>query len=366
MNPSSTSIVRSSIKVRRSENQDSEEIVIGDIEQYLKSEREAYEKYKREPKLLLLGSSDCGKSTLLKQLRILHGGGFTPKEKDVGRVRIINGVFAACSALLDLSMAEIYEISRKYRPLKEFAEEWKEFDMEITGDIVDLITALWQEPIVVEIVDKQLVSLPDTLPYFMNSISRIFSSGFVPTDLDLLNLRVVTQAITTTTIPLEENTLHVIDVSGLSHHRQQWFSYFDFVHCVIYVTSLASYNQTMVENPNENRMIDSLVLFGDVANHPLICKKSFVLFLNKKDLFEQKIRVKKIPIAGSFPNYKGKPGSVSQGIMYFDKKFRECRNEPTGMVTHVTCCTDTTTMSVIISSVLDALIQNVLKGQGFI
>jgi polynucleotide 5'-kinase involved in rRNA processing len=45
-----------------------------DIEKYLKEEKKEYEKSLSEPKLLILGSSDSGKSTLLKQLKILHGG----------------------------------------------------------------------------------------------------------------------------------------------------------------------------------------------------------------------------------------------------------------------------------------------------
>jgi polynucleotide 5'-kinase involved in rRNA processing len=45
-----------------------------DIEKYLREERKEFEKSLTEPKLLILGSSDSGKSTLLKQIKILHGG----------------------------------------------------------------------------------------------------------------------------------------------------------------------------------------------------------------------------------------------------------------------------------------------------
>lgn len=45
-----------------------------EIEKYLKGEKKIYDQYLTEPKLLILGSSDCGKSTLLKQMKILYGG----------------------------------------------------------------------------------------------------------------------------------------------------------------------------------------------------------------------------------------------------------------------------------------------------
>ncbi|KAJ3313420.1 hypothetical protein HDV04_001849 [Boothiomyces sp. JEL0838] len=53
------------------------------VEKYLSEERKKYMVFKRQPKLLILGSSDSGKSTLLKQLKIMHGKGFTDEEKVV-------------------------------------------------------------------------------------------------------------------------------------------------------------------------------------------------------------------------------------------------------------------------------------------
>jgi guanine nucleotide-binding protein G(q) subunit alpha len=84
-----------------------------EIEAYLSNERKEYQKYKTDPKLLLLGASDSGKSTLLKQLKILHGGGFSDKERDVAKRRVVTGVFLAINRLVSLAgYIEIQEVTK--------------------------------------------------------------------------------------------------------------------------------------------------------------------------------------------------------------------------------------------------------------
>lgn len=51
-----------------------------EIEAYLKSEKALFDAQQREPKILILGSSDSGKSTLVKQMKILHGNSFSKEE----------------------------------------------------------------------------------------------------------------------------------------------------------------------------------------------------------------------------------------------------------------------------------------------
>lgn len=50
--------------------------------------------------MLILGSSDSGKSTLLKQLKLLHGGGFTEKEKSIAIIHIRQNIFSGCTYVL--------------------------------------------------------------------------------------------------------------------------------------------------------------------------------------------------------------------------------------------------------------------------
>lgn len=53
----------------------------------------------------------------------------------------------------------------------------------------------------------------------------------------------------------------------------------------------------------QNRMQESLKLFDSICNNKWFTDTSIILFLNKKDLFEEKI--KKSPLTVCFPEYTG-------------------------------------------------------------
>ena len=56
--------------------------------------------------------------------------------------------------------------------------------------------------------------------------------------------------------------------------------------------------------PPQNRMDEALRLFNSILNNKWFLETSVILFLNKKDLFEQKIREK--PLPDIFPDFRGK------------------------------------------------------------
>jgi ABC-type lipoprotein export system ATPase subunit len=72
------------------------------IEEYLRKEKTAFEKHRQEPKVLILGSSDSGKSTLLKQMKILHGKGFTDEERHSEKRKIRSSILWSVIAILEL------------------------------------------------------------------------------------------------------------------------------------------------------------------------------------------------------------------------------------------------------------------------
>lgn len=73
------------------------------IDEGLREDKRKMEEYRKEPKILILGSSDSGKSTLLKQFKILHCHGFTSDEKAIAKYQIYKNLIVAAITLVALA-----------------------------------------------------------------------------------------------------------------------------------------------------------------------------------------------------------------------------------------------------------------------
>ena len=70
--------------------------------------------------------------------------------------------------------------------------------------------------------------------------------------------------------------------------------------------------QVLFEDVNQNRMRESLALFENIISYPFFQESSVILFLNKTDLFLEKIM--KSHLADYFPAYQGLLLSVHLSI----------------------------------------------------
>jgi guanine nucleotide-binding protein G(i) subunit alpha len=98
----------------------------------------------------------------------------------------------------------------------------------------------------------------------------------------------------------------VIDVGGQTKYRAAWPRFFDNSDAILFIVSLASYDQTMEEDGHRtvNRMADSLSLFDQISNHELLQKIAIILLMNKSDLAEQKVT--RSSLSKYFTDYTGK------------------------------------------------------------
>lgn len=65
----------------------------------------------------------------------------------------------------------------------------------------------------------------------------------------------------------------------------------------------SGYDLVLAEDEEMNRMIESMKLFDSICNSKWFVETSIILFLNKKDLFEEKIQ--RSPLTICFPEYTG-------------------------------------------------------------
>ena len=74
-----------------------------------------------------------------------------------------------------------------------------------------------------------------------------------------------------------------------SSPSEKWLPLFDDVASIIFITSLSEFDQTLEEDGETNRTMESLQLFRNVLKIEVLKKIPIILFLNKKDLFEEKM-----------------------------------------------------------------------------
>lgn len=106
----------------------------------------------------------------------------------------------------------------------------------------------------------------------------------------------------------------------------------------------------------QNQMHEAMMLFESLANGEWFKRKPIILFLNKMDLFKNKLAVS--PIDNHFPDYSGSPTDFDAAAKYFADRFRSINRMPDREIyIHYTNATDTTLLRATMDSVQDMIIQ---------
>ena len=142
----------------------------------------------------------------------------------------------------------------------------------------------------------------------------------MPNDQDLLRSRLRTTGITETIFDLGQLTYRMFDVGGQRSERKKWIHCFESVTSIIFCTALSEYDQVLLEEAGQNRMVESLVLFESVINSRWFLRTSIILFLNKIDVFKSKLP--KVPLEKYFPEYTGGP-DVNKAAKYILWRFMQ-------------------------------------------
>ncbi|KAL2093161.1 hypothetical protein ACEWY4_010473 [Coilia grayii] len=118
----------------------------------------------------------------------------------------------------------------------------------------------------------------------------------------------------------------------------------------------------VLQRTDQNRLHESLKLFDSICNNKWFTETSIILFLNKKDIFEDKI--KKSPLSICFPEYPG-PDMFTEAVAYIQTQYEGKNKSPNKEVyAHITCATDTHNIQFVFDAVTDVIIATNLRGCG--
>ncbi|KAL9077946.1 MAG: hypothetical protein Q9157_003128 [Trypethelium eluteriae] len=218
---------------------------------------------KRECKILLLGSGESGKSTIVKQMKIIHQNGYTVDELAMYRLTVYKNVVDCAKALI--AAMRQFDILPEAPGTQEYCDYLMEYSVDpdphsaLDVRVGQAVTALWKDPSIPKILDHS--------SDFFDEVNRIASPDYIPIESDVLRARTKT-----------------------------------------------------TEESSQNRMMESLVLFDSVVNSRWFMRTSIILFLNKVDLFKAKLG--KSPLGNYFPDYSG-GNDVNRAAKYLLWRFNQ-------------------------------------------
>ncbi|KAG6444206.1 hypothetical protein O3G_MSEX003240 [Manduca sexta] len=261
---------------------------------------------RRELKLLLLGTGESGKSTFIKQMRIIHGSGYSDDDKR-GFIKLVyQNIFMAMQSMI--RAMDLLSIQYGNPSNVEKAELISSIDFEsvttFESPYVEAIKALWADSGIQECYDRRReYQLTDSAKYYLSDLARIEKADYLPTEQDILRARQPTTGILEYPFDLDGIIFRMVDVGGQRSERRKWIHCFENVTSIIFLVALSEYDQILFESENENRMEESKALFKTIITYPWFQHSSVILFLNKKDLLEEKIMYSHL--VDYFPEYDG-------------------------------------------------------------
>lgn len=325
-------------------------------------------------KLLLLGAGESGKSTLFKQMISIYGKGFNEQDKKSYLPIMYRNTISAVKQLIkysdELSSKEDKFASCKITEEKALGSskllaEYKYDDRgKYAPEIIAAIKVVWADTgIQATYAARAHFQLVDGTKHFLDTIDEWTKPGYLPNNEDILRCRVRTTGIVENDFQIANNKFKLVDVGGQRNERKKWMHCFDGVTALLFVAAMSEYDQMLYEDENVKRMDEALMLFENICNSRWFRDTSVILFLNKCDLFQEKLKTVSLKVC--WPEYDG-DNTYPNGCMFIEKQFLARNHHKKHVYCHVTCATDERNVKVVFNGVKDIVVREALDSAGLV
>ncbi|XP_030073352.1 guanine nucleotide-binding protein subunit alpha-15 isoform X2 [Microcaecilia unicolor] len=216
--------------------------------------RDQKKRNRQEIKLLLLGTGESGKSTFIKQMRIIHGTGYSDEERRAFARLVHQNIFMSIQAMI--GAMETLRVPYTWEENKHHGKFVNEMDayqvIVLEKQHAKAIQSIWNDPGIRMCYERRReYHLLDSASYYLSNLERIAQDGYLPTDEDILRIRMPTTGINEYCFSVEKMQLRIVDVGGQKSERKKWIHCFENVISLIYLASLSEYDQCLEENNKE-------------------------------------------------------------------------------------------------------------------
>jgi len=326
--------------------------------------------------LLLLGADGSGKSTFIRQMQIIHDGGFSDDELASFKPDVYRNLTDAMSVLVEQVSSLGLALSA------ERLEDTRTFGDTSIGMTCRLaaVSRLWSEDSIQECYRRRAEysthnPINVSARYFLDHVDRIAMPNYLPTTEDVIRMRRGTEGV----INYEFNVpshgsghvhFKITDVGGERTERSKWIEQIDRLRkgiiCVIFLAAVDEFDTKFVWDDHEkNKLKESVELFHQLRSFGWLRLTSFILFLNKVDVFREKIQT--IDIQDHFPQFQGFPDDYQSGIKFIHSLYTQSTQKGKGkrkIFVHETCATDTTQMRKVFGDVKETILNIYLDDIG--
>ncbi|XP_018013526.1 guanine nucleotide-binding protein G(s) subunit alpha [Hyalella azteca] len=275
--------------------------------------------YDQAIKLLLLGAGESGKTTIIKQMKILHISGFSEDEKREKtleiRRNVLDSIVTLCQNMEKVGcvLADPANEEALVQVLQcSINQPGKTMEETLDQKFYDNVAALWKDDGIQSTYAQQhKYQLIDCAKYFLDKLENLRDPSYEPSVQDILNSRKMTTDIQKiefkTDIPKKygggKQTFWMFDVGGQKGERNKWIQVFDGIQAVLFLVATNSFDQMTREDDTTNRLEDSLDIFDNVWTSRFLQSAGFIIFLNKQDKLKEKVVTEKRSLSEHFPDF---------------------------------------------------------------
>ncbi|KAF5317722.1 hypothetical protein D9619_012602 [Psilocybe cf. subviscida] len=276
-------------------------------------------------KILLLGTSDSGKSTVLKQIQSISTGEIDSEHRSSWAEAIGQNVRESIQHLI--SRMEAHGVWFSHQATRDHANTLSCLRPGfLPMHVAEIIRHLWHDTLTQNFVEAHRAEalLYDCSEHFLDKVVEIGRADYWPTDEDILRCRRVSTGISVWHGCMGSTLVDVCDVGGTRSERRKWSKCFDEASVVLFCASLTDYSKALREENQQSRFTDSLAVFEAIINSPNLQNARIMLLLTKSDIFSDQLA--EVPLASFCSDFTAKP-TTENGIHYIRNRFMDLRHD---------------------------------------